>query len=425
VLNRYPLWKYLMVVLVIAIGFLYAAPNLYGEDPALQVSASRGAEVKLETLDLVKETLEAAKIPVKHAAFEHGFILVRFNNTEDQLKARDIVANKLGDNFITALNLAPSTPGWLEAIGAAPLKLGLDLRGGVHFLMEVDMSEALAKQQEQMVQDFRAELRTQKIRYSGVRRTGDQVQVVFRDEADQERAVSHLRRQNPDLTFTTEQKGDEFILLAGLSEAKIKEVKKYALEQNITIIRNRVNELGVAEPLVQQQGAERIVVQLPGIQDTARAKEILGATATLEFHMVDEAADIQAAAEGRVPPSSKVYTDRNGRPVVLHKRVILTGDHIVGAQSGFDEYSRPQVNIKLDGQGGNKMANFTKDNVGKGMATVFIEYKPVGQPGPDGKRKFRKQEEVINVATIQSRLGSQFRTPTKRIIWRCCCVPVP
>ena len=408
-LNRYPLWKYLMVIVVIAIGFLYAAPNLYGEDPALQVSASRGAEVKLETLDQVKETLDEAKIPVKHAAFEHGFILVRFKNTEEQLKARDIVANKLGDNFITALNLAPSTPAWLEAIGANPLKLGLDLRGGVHFLMEVDMAEALTKQQEQMVQDFRSELRTQKIRYSGVRRVGDKVQVVFRDEADQERAVTHLRRQNPDLTFTTEQKGDEFILMAGLSEAKIKEVKKYALEQNITIIRNRVNELGVAEPLVQQQGAERIVVELPGIQDTARAKEILGATATLEFHMVDETADIQAAADGRVPPSSKVYNDRNGRPVVLQKRVILTGDHIVGAQSGFDEYSRPQVNIKLDGQGGNKMANFTKDNVGKGMATVFIEYKPVGQPGPDGKRKFRKQEEVINVATIQSRLGSQFR----------------
>ncbi|WP_265451861.1 protein translocase subunit SecD [Aeromonas salmonicida] len=408
-LNRYPLWKYLMVVFVIAIGFLYAAPNLYGEDPALQVSASRGAEVKLDTLDLVKETLEAASIPVKHAAFEHGLILVRFQNTEDQLKARDLVANKLGDNFITALNLAPSTPAWLEAIGAAPLKLGLDLRGGVHFLMEVDMAEALTKQQEQMVQDFRTELRTQKIRYSGVRRVGEQVQVLFRDEADQERAVSYLRRQNPDLTFTTEQKGDEFVLNAALSDAKIKEVRKYALEQNITIIRNRVNELGVAEPLVQQQGAERIVVQLPGIQDTARAKEILGATATLEFHMVDETADIQAAADGRVPPSSKVYNDRNGRPVVLQKRVILTGDHIVGAQSGFDEYSRPQVNIKLDGQGGNKMANFTKDNVGKGMATVFIEYKPVGQPGPDGKRKFRKQEEVINVATIQSRLGSQFR----------------
>ena len=408
-LNRYPLWKYLMVILVIAIGFLYAAPNLYGEDPALQVSASRGAEVQLKTLDQVKAILDEAAIPVKHAAFEHGQILVRFTNTEDQLKARDLVATKLGDDYVTALNLAPSTPAWLEAIGANPLKLGLDLRGGVHFLMEVDMAEALTKQQEQMVQDFRTELRTQKIRYSGVRRSGDRVEILFRDEADQEQALAHLRRQNTDLVFNSEQKGDDFLVLASLSEAKVKEVKKYALEQNITIIRNRVNELGVAEPLVQQQGAERIVVELPGIQDTARAKEILGATATLEFHMVDETADLQAAANGRVPPSSKVYTDRNGRPVVLQKRIILTGDHIVGAQSGFDEYSRPQVNIKLDGQGGNKMANFTKDNVGKGMATVFIEYKPVGEPGPDGKRKFRKQEEVINVATIQSRLGSQFR----------------
>ncbi|ALP43375.1 protein-export membrane protein SecD [Aeromonas schubertii] len=395
-----------MVILVIAIGFLYAAPNLYGEDPALQVSASRGAEVQLSTLEQVKGILDEAGIPIKHAAFEQGQILVRFTNTEAQLKARDLVAAKLGDNFVVALNLAPSTPAWLESVGAAPLKLGLDLRGGVHFLMEVDMDEAIAKQQEQMVQDFRTELRNQKIRYSGVNRSGDQVLVRFRDQESLDKAASHLRRLNPELTFNKESADGQFALRAAMSEQKLKEVRKYALEQNITIIRNRVNELGVAEPLVQQQGAERIVVELPGIQDTARAKEILGATATLEFHMVDETADAQS---GRVPPSSKLYTDRNGRPVVLQKRIILTGDHIVGAQSGFDEYSRPQVNIKLDGQGGNKMSAFTKDNVGKGMATVFIEYKPVGEPGPDGKRKFRKNEEVINVATIQSRLGSQFR----------------
>ncbi|KUE80192.1 protein translocase subunit SecD [Aeromonas schubertii] len=405
-LNRFPLWKNLMVILVIAIGFLYAAPNLYGEDPALQVSASRGAEVQLSTLEQVKGILDEAGIPIKHAAFEQGQILVRFTNTEAQLKARDLVAAKLGDNFVVALNLAPSTPAWLESVGAAPLKLGLDLRGGVHFLMEVDMDEAIAKQQEQMVQDFRTELRNQKIRYSGVNRSGDQVLVRFRDQESLDKAASHLRRLNPELTFNKESADGQFALRAAMSEQKLKEVRKYALEQNITIIRNRVNELGVAEPLVQQQGAERIVVELPGIQDTARAKEILGATATLEFHMVDETADAQS---GRVPPSSKLYTDRNGRPVVLQKRIILTGDHIVGAQSGFDEYSRPQVNIKLDGQGGNKMSAFTKDNVGKGMATVFIEYKPVGEPGPDGKRKFRKNEEVINVATIQSRLGSQFR----------------
>jgi preprotein translocase subunit SecD len=406
VLNRFPLWKNLMVIILVAIGFLYAAPNLYGEDPALQVSASRGAEVQLSTLDQVKGILDGAGIPVKHAAFEHGQILIRFTNTEQQLKARDLVAKDLGDNFVVALNLAPSTPSWLESVGAAPLKLGLDLRGGVHFLMEVDMDEAISKQQEQMVQDFRSELRNEKIRYAGVNRSGNQVLVNFRDSDSLEQAVTHLRRLYRDLTFTTDSSNGQFVLRAGMSEQKLKEVRSYALEQNITIIRNRVNELGVAEPLVQQQGAERIVVELPGIQDTARAKEILGATATLEFHMVDETADAQS---GRASPSSKIYTDRNGRPVALQKRVILTGDHIVGAQSGFDEYSRPQVNIKLDSQGGNKMATFTKDNVGKGMATVFIEYKPVGEPGPDGKRKFRKNEEVINVATIQSRLGSQFR----------------
>ncbi len=305
-LNRYPLWKYLMVVVVIAIGFLYAAPIFTAKTRPCR-SLPAGGRSQADTLDLVKETLDAAQIPVKHAAFEHGFILVRFKNTEEQLKARDIVANKLGDNFITALNLAPSTPAWLEAIGANPLKLGLDLRGGVHFLMEVDMAEALTKQQEQMVQDFRSELRTQKIRYSGVRRAGDQVQVLFRDEADQAKAISPASSE-PGSRLHHRAEGDEFVLLAGLSEAKIKEVKKYALEQNITIIRNRVNELGVAEPLVQQQGAERIVVELPGIQDTARAKEILGATATLEFHMVDETADIQAAADGRVPPSSRSTT---------------------------------------------------------------------------------------------------------------------
>lgn len=405
-LNRFPLWKNLMVIFVVAIGFLYAAPNLYGEDPALQISASRGAQVELATLDQVRELLSQAGIEPKHAAFENEQILVRFNNTEAQLKARDLVADKLGDDFVVALNLAPSTPAWLESFGAAPLKLGLDLRGGVHFLMEVDMAEAIAKQQEQMVQDFRSELRNEKIRYSGVNRSGDQVVVRFRDEESLDKALSHLRRQYQDLAFSSDTSNGQFSLRAGMSDQKLKEVRKYALEQNITIIRNRVNELGVAEPLVQQQGADRIVVELPGIQDTARAKEILGATATLEFHMVDETADPQS---GRVPPSSKLYNDRHGRPVVLQKRIILTGDHIVGAQSGFDEYSRPQVNIKLDSQGGNKMAAFTKDNVGKGMATVFIEYKPVGEPGPDGKRKFRKNEEVINVATIQSRLGSQFR----------------
>ena len=408
-LNRFPLWKNLLVLLVVIVGFLYSAPNLYGEDPALQVSAARGAEVQASTLDDVKKILDTHSLKFKSAVLEKGQILVRFTNTDDQLKSKELVATALGEQFIVALNLAPATPGWLTAIGAGPLKLGLDLRGGVHFLMEVDMAEALSKSQEQMVQDFRAELRGKEIRYAGVRRNGSDVVVTFRDQASQQAGLVELRAKHPDLLFADQERNGQFLLSATMSEAKLKETKSYALEQNINIIRNRVNELGVAEPLVQRQGAERIVVELPGIQDTARAKEILGATATLEFRMVDDSADLASAAAGRVPANSQLYTDRNGRPVVLQKRVILTGNHIVDAKSGADENGRPQVNISLDGQGGNKMSTFTKDSVGKSMATVFIEFKPVGEPGPDGKRKFRKHEEVVNVATIQSRLGNNFR----------------
>ncbi|GAB3234134.1 protein translocase subunit SecD [Pseudaeromonas pectinilytica] len=408
-LNRFPLWKNLLVVLVVIVGFLYSAPNLYGEDPALQVSAARGAEVQASTLDDVKKILDTHSLKFKSAVLEKGQILVRFTNTDDQLKSKELVTTALGDQFIVALNLAPATPAWLTAIGAGPLKLGLDLRGGVHFLMEVDMAEALSKSQDQMVQDFRAELRGKDIRYAAVRRNGGDVVVAFRDQVSQQAGLTELRAKHPDLLFVDQERNGQFLVTASMSEAKLKETKSYALEQNINIIRNRVNELGVAEPLVQRQGAERIVVELPGIQDTARAKEILGATATLEFRMVDDSADLASAAAGRVPANSQLYTDRSGRPVVLQKRVILTGNHIVDAKSGADEYSRPQVNISLDSLGGNKMSTFTKDSVGKSMATVFIEFKPVGEPGPDGKRKFRKHEEVVNVATIQSRLGNNFR----------------
>lgn len=408
-LNRFPMWKNLMVLFVVIIGILYSAPNLYGEDPAVQVSASRGVELKVSTLDDVKKVLQEKNVKFKSVAFSQGQLLIRFDNTEDQLKAKELIVEQLGDQYIVALNLAPATPGWLSAIGAGPLKLGLDLRGGVHFLMEVDMAEAISKAQEQLVQDFRAELREQNVRYAGVRRDGDSVLVLFRDQTQQQAGLAELRKRHQDLQFADAEVNGQFRISASLTDAKLREVKENALEQNITIIRNRVNELGVAEPLVQRQGSERIVVELPGIQDTARAKEILGATATLEFRQVDDTADLASAAAGRVPPNSQLYKDRNGRPVVLQKRVILTGNHIVDAQSGMDEYSRPQVSIKLDSQGGNKISTFSKDNVGKTMATVFIEFKPVGEPGPDGKRKFRKQEEVINVATIQSRLGSNFR----------------
>lgn len=408
-LNRFPLWKNLMVALVVIIGFLYSAPNLYGEDPALQVSAARGAEVQAQTLDQVKQVLDEHKLAIKSALLDKGQILVRFNNTDDQLKSKELVSQVLGDQYVVALNLAPATPSWLAAIGGSPLKLGLDLRGGVHFLMEVDMGEAINKSQDQLVQDLRTELREQNMRYSGVRREGDAVLVAFRDDDVRQSALGELRNRHRELQFTQREQNGQYQLIAIMTEARLKEIRSYALEQNITIIRNRVNELGVAEPLVQRQGADRIVVELPGIQDTARAKEILGATATLEFRMVDDTADLASAASGQVPANSQLYTTRDGRPVVLQKRVILTGNHIVDAKSGMDEYSRPQVSISLDGQGGNKMSTFTKDAVGKSMATVFIEFKPEGEPGPDGKRKFRKHEEVVNVATIQSRLGNSFR----------------
>ncbi len=408
-LNRFPLWKNLLVALVVIVGFLYSAPNLYGEDPALQVSAARGAEVQASTLDSVKKVLEANGLKFKSALLDKGQILVRFTSTDDQLKSKELVSQALGDQFSVALNLAPATPAWLTAIGAGPLKLGLDLRGGVHFLMEVDMNEAINKSQEQLVQDFRSELREQNVRYAAVRRDANGVVVVFRGQDEQQAGLAELRNRHRDLQLTDSERNGQYLVTATMSEAKLKEIKEYALEQNITIIRNRVNELGVAEPLVQRQGSERIVIELPGIQDTARAKEILGATATLEFRMVDDTADLASAVAGRVPANAQLYTDRNGRPVVLQKRVILTGNHIVDAKSGMDEYSRPQVSISLDSQGGNKMSNFTKDSVGKSMATVFIEFKPVGEPGPDGKRKFRKNEEVVNVATIQSRLGNNFR----------------
>ncbi len=407
-LNKYPLWKYLMVAIIAIVGILYAAPNLYGSDPAVQVSGVRGAEVTTATLDQVREALQASGVEPKSAGLEDGQVLVRLKDTDTQLKAQEAVAETLGDDYSVALNLAPATPAWLESIGAGPMKLGLDLRGGVHFLMEVDMDEALNKADEQLQTDLRTNLREEKLRYTSIRRTAQGVvKVKLRDEATADQAETYLKQQSGN-EYSIDRDGQELTL--ALTEARIKEIRNYAIEQNMTIIRNRVNELGVAEPLVQRQGAERIVVQLPGVQDTARAKEILGATATLEFHLVDTEHDLGAAIDGRVPPGSVLYDSRDGRPVLAYKRVMLTGDHIQDAQSGYDEYNRPQVNIKLDSQGGAKMSRATKDNVGNPMATVFIEYKPSGKIGPDGKAlPPRKIEEVIQVATIQSRLGRSFR----------------
>ncbi|MCI5638379.1 MAG: protein translocase subunit SecD [Succinivibrio sp.] len=415
-LNKFPLWKNIMVFLVIAIGFFYALPNLYGEDPALQISGTHGTELDQKTVDSIKNTLDAKNISGNYE-FENSQLLIRFKNTDEQLAAREIVSKSLSDNYIVALNLAPATPEWMRNLGMHPLKLGLDLRGGVHFLMEVDMDEAMKKIRTQIVNDFRTELRNNNLRLSAIKAENDYVLVEFRDENTRDEAVTLLSKKQQDFAVVAQNIGDKYCLRATMTPAKLSAVRTNAVDQNINIIRNRVNELGVAEPLVQRQGADRLVVELPGVQDTARAKEILGATATLEFRLVDSTADIQAAAAGHVPAGCEVINDAKGYPVVVQKQVILTGDHIVDASSSADENGRPQVNISLDSRGGSIMSEFTKDNIGKPMGTNFIEFVVLPtedpnapQPGQPGyKPKFKKVERMINVATIQARLGTNFR----------------
>ncbi len=405
-----------MVFLLIAIGFFYALPNIYGEDPAIQISGTHGVELDQKAVDQIKSNLDAKELNGNYE-FANGTLLIRFENTDTQLTARELLTKSLDDRYIVALNLAPATPEWMRSLGMHPLKLGLDLRGGVHFLMEVDMDEAMKKMRTQLTNDFRNELRNHGMRLSGVRAEDDYVLVEFKDESVRDAAAKLLESRHQDFKIMTQDIGDKFFVRATMTPAKLSEIRTNAVDQNINIIRNRVNELGVAEPLVQRQGADRLVVELPGVQDTARAKEILGATATLEFRLVDSSADIQAAAAGHVPAGTEVVKDAKGYPVVVNKRVILTGDHIVDASSSADENGRPQVNISLDSRGGSIMSDFTKDNIGKPMGTNFIEFVVIPstdenapKPGdPNYKPKFKKVERMINVATIQSRLGSNFR----------------
>lgn len=397
----------MMVLFIVLFIALYASPNLYPEDPAVQVSGLRGVEADLASLDSVKSQLTQENIAFSSIELEAGQILVRFGDTNSQLKARDLLDDALGDKFSVALNLTPATPDWLDAIGGTPMKLGLDLSGGVSFLMEVNMNEAVIKAQDGMVGDFRSDLRGEGIRYRSVKKSGDAIEVQFRNAEDLDKAENFLENRYRDFLFSDNT--DSLTLSAVMTEIKLKEIRDYALNQNITIIRNRVNELGVAEPLVQRQGQKHIVIELPGVQDTAKAKEILNATATIEFRMVDQDNDIGSALNGRVPASSQLLYERSGQPVLLKKRIMLTGDHIVDANSSFDEYSRPQVNITLDSPGGSKFSNATKNAIGKPMATVFIEYKPTDRVDAQGNTIFEKIEEVISVATIQARLGKSFR----------------
>ncbi len=396
-----------MLVVVIVVGLIYALPNLYGEDPAVQITGARGVAASEQTLIQVQKTLQEEKITAKSVALEEGAILARFDTTDTQLRAREALLTVLGDKYVVALNLAPATPRWLAALYAEPMKLGLDLRGGVHFLMEVDMDTALGKLQEQNIDSLRSELRDKGIPYATVRKEDNYgLSIVFRDSAARDQAISYLSPRHRDLVISSQ--GDNS-LKAVMTDERLKEAREYAVQQNINILRNRVNQLGVAEPLVQRQGADRIVVELPGIQDTARAKEILAQPRPSSSVWSIPTWTSPPLPSGRVPGDSEVKETREGQPVVLYKRVILTGDHITDSTSSMDEYNQPQVNISLDSAGGNIMSNFTKDNIGKPMATLFVEYKDSGKKDANGRAILAKEEEVINIANIQSRLGNSFR----------------
>jgi preprotein translocase subunit SecD len=412
-LNQYAWWQYLIIGLIAAIGFIYALPNVFGEDPAVQISGTRANVAVDQALhEKVSAALEREKIPYRRLELntEQGRLLVRFADTEVQLKAADILKQDLGRDYVVALNLAPSTPGLLQALGMQPMYLGLDLRGGVHFLMEVDMDAVLRLAEESYADEIRTLLRNEKVRYTTVARdTAGGVKISFQEVAERDRAKTVLADQLANLQT---DEVDALDLRATLSEREIQEKRELALQQNLTTLRNRVNELGVAEPIIQRQGDNRIVVQLPGVQDTARAKEILGATATLEFRLVFEGGDAaEAQASGKVPIGARLYRERDGRPVLLQRRVMLTGDYIVDAASGLDQQSGgPAVFISLDGKGAKRFEDATKDNIGKLMAVVFIENKTeTRQVNGEPQRVSFTVEEVINVATIRDRLGRRFQ----------------
>ena len=401
-MNRYPLWKYLLIVAVAVVGLLYALPNLFPEDPSLQISPATHQALTTADQERVLAVIKEKSLNYKSSSFNPEMIMVRFNDTETQLAAFDYVKSSLGSSYVVALNLAPATPGWLRGINAKPMYLGLDLRGGVHFLLEVDMKAAVDKALERSRTDFRNELMGEKIRSRGIRRDGDSITLKFTTAEERQRAMDVLKNAfRTEFQFDEETRDDSAYIIAKLKKKHLIELKKFALKQNITALRKRVNELGVAEPIIQQQGLERIVVQLPGVQDTARAKKILGATATLEFRMVDEQGDPYAAqASGRIPPKDKLFKERNGNPILLKRRVMLTGEYITGAASGIDSQTgTPSVNITLDGKGARMFSKATGANIKKLMAVVFIETKPDGS----------KVEEVINVARIQDQLSRRFQ----------------
>jgi preprotein translocase subunit SecD len=403
-MNQYPAWKYLLIVLVLLMGVFYALPNLFGEDPALQITSARGFAIPLDLDANIEDALVVETIDFKNKERAGNRMLYRFNSTEDQLRASDVIKEALGEQYVVALNLAHATPTWLRAFGGKPMTLGLDLQGGVHFLMQVDMDTARSQQLDRYVDDLRTALRDERIRYVSVRREGNGLLALLRSVEDRSGALEVMRKDQSlqGLNVSELDTEEYFGISATVREQQLLELQQTALKQNINTLRNRVNEIGVAEPVIQQQGADRVVVQLPGVQDTVDAKKIIGATATLEYRAVDEANDAFTSAQtGRVPPESRMYTDASGQPILLKKRLIVAGDQLIGASSGFDQQTgQPQVSVTLDGVGAKRMLDFTRDNVGNRMAVVYIEQKSGG----------RKTEEVISVAVVREPFGKRFQT---------------
>ncbi|MDE2497773.1 MAG: protein translocase subunit SecD [Xanthomonadaceae bacterium] len=410
----FPRWKYWLVGIVMVLGLLYAAPNAFRPQPAVQISPNRDAKVDATLQKQVAADLDKAKIPYEDIAVDKDRMLVRFANTEVQLQGSDTLRLALGDDYTVALNLATTVPHWLQAIGGRAMPLGLDLQGGVHFLMAVDQDAVLKKQQQRYLDDIRSLLRQKQIPVDVVSQSGDGVQAVFKTSDDRDKAASAITLDSTDLNLADSRTpGGGYALMATIKPDVLQKLSQTTITQNVTTLRNRVNELGVSEPLIQQQGESRIVVELPGVQDTAEAKRVLGAVATLEYHANDESVNPQEAARtGNVPPDDRLYYMKDGTPVVLKKRVIVSGDELVDASQGYDQQTgMPDVNVTLNSAGARKMLDFTTSNVGKRMGVVYIEQTPEVKV-VDGKEvhSSKTTETVLNNAVIQGVFGKKFQT---------------
>lgn len=411
-LNKYPAWKYFLLLGILVVGLIYSAPNLYGEDPSIQVLPAMGHSFASDTKQQIEQALNDAKISYKSIEPEGQSLLIRFVDTASQTKAKEVIKDKVGEDYIVALNLAPKTPDWLEFFGAKPMKLGLDLRGGVHFLMEVDVDTAIARRLEGATSDIRSLLRDDKIRYRQVTKVGETgLAINFDDHATLEKAYGILQRRFSEFDLSMNEQDGKFQIVFEMKPTAVQEIRNYTIEQTMSTLRNRVNELGVAEAVVQRQGLNHIVVELPGIQDTARAKDILGKTATLEFHLHAREESNSVRPGQTAPPGTKWYNDREGRSYLLKKRVILTGDSITGAMVGSDDRTgRPAVIVRVGGAGLNMFKKTTLENIGSLLGVVYIETR-TDQEMVDGQliRKNHVSESLISIATIQSALGSSFQ----------------